>query len=123
VELALRIADRVWLISPDGTLHTGSPEQLILAGLIDEVFNTDQLRFDHDSGTFVLRPTTSGSSRVHSVHGPVLEQALQRAGWDPMTAGIADIEVRDTTGGYVAYSHGRRKHLNDAGELANWARG
>src|SRR5699024_5571912 len=41
VELALRIADRVWLISPDGTLHTGSPEQLILAGLIDEVFNTD----------------------------------------------------------------------------------
>ncbi len=55
VELALRLADTAWLIDARGTLHTGTPQQLVSNGTVGAVFDTDQLRFDSVSGTFELR--------------------------------------------------------------------
>lgn len=55
VELALRTSDAVWLI--DGArLVAGTPDGLIAAGAIGDVFETESTHFDAASRTFLLRP-------------------------------------------------------------------
>lgn len=54
VELALRTADRLWLIH-DHQLTAGTAEELIGSGLIGDVFGTDHAVFDPDSRTFGLQ--------------------------------------------------------------------
>jgi iron complex transport system ATP-binding protein len=54
VELALRMADQLWLIH-DHQLTTGSPGALVSAGLIGRVFGTGHAVFDPDTGTFGVR--------------------------------------------------------------------
>ncbi|WP_300010852.1 ABC transporter ATP-binding protein [Pseudonocardia sp.] len=55
VELALRVADRVWLLDRDGGVGTGTPAELVAAGALGRAFDSDELRFDADAGTFVMR--------------------------------------------------------------------
>jgi iron complex transport system ATP-binding protein len=38
LELALRSADTVWLIMPDGRLHAGTPEDIVADGRVEEAF-------------------------------------------------------------------------------------
>ncbi|MBB5084832.1 ferric iron reductase protein FhuF [Nonomuraea endophytica] len=42
LELALRVADRVWLLGSDGVLHTGTPGELTGQGLIGECFDDEE---------------------------------------------------------------------------------
>ncbi len=54
VELALRLADRLWLID-DHRLTTGTPTELIESGRIADVFGTGHAVFDAGSRTFQVR--------------------------------------------------------------------
>jgi iron complex transport system ATP-binding protein len=55
LELALRVADHVWLLDRDRRLHTGTPEEVTGRGEVAAAFDTDELAFDRSTGTFVLR--------------------------------------------------------------------
>ena len=54
LDLALHIADHVWLISSDGTFETGLPEALAMRGAITQTFQNEGVAFDVSSGTFRL---------------------------------------------------------------------
>lgn len=84
LELALRVADHVWLLDRDARLHTGAPEDLVLSGAIGAVFDTPDLAFDHDSGVFTLRRRTRARVRLTAADHlhPVLTRALGREGAD-----------------------------------------
>jgi len=45
LELALRTADRVWVILPDRQLYTGAPEDMILKGCIQAAFPAETIHF------------------------------------------------------------------------------
>lgn len=86
LDLALRITDRLWLLSSAGKMEVGLPEELALNGAVARVFQSEGARFDHAIGAF----------RVHqAVHGPVsldgngygvtnawTWRALERAGYE-----------------------------------------
>ncbi|GAA2540728.1 ABC transporter ATP-binding protein [Pseudonocardia hydrocarbonoxydans] len=55
VELALRVADRVWLLDRDGGVRSGPPAALVDGGAVGAAFDSDELRFDAGSSTFVMR--------------------------------------------------------------------
>lgn len=55
LDLALRTAHQIWLMSPDGTLETGAPEDLILSGAFERVFQGEGVQFDSYSGTFNIQ--------------------------------------------------------------------
>lgn len=56
IDLALQVADNIWLLREDGTLVSGTPEQLCSDGTIEhEVTGTDIL-FDKQHRTFAIRP-------------------------------------------------------------------
>lgn len=95
LELALRVADRVWLMTPAGTLTDAVPEQLMLGGQIGAVFDGDTLRFDPVSGTFVLR---DGDARPARLDAPeplraALQRVLAREGWQAVHEPPARIVV------------------------------
>ncbi|GEC26261.1 iron complex transport system ATP-binding protein [Pseudonocardia autotrophica] len=55
LELALRLADRAWLLDGAGGIVTGTPDELAASGAVGAAFDTDELVFDAGSGTFRLR--------------------------------------------------------------------
>ena len=64
LELALRVADHVWLVDRAGRLCTGTPERLALDGRIGAVFDSRSLRFDVGSGVFTLTPAHESPVRA-----------------------------------------------------------
>jgi iron complex transport system ATP-binding protein len=54
LDLALRSADRIWLLPRGGPLQVGAPEDLILSGAFESVFATEGVAFDRADGSFRL---------------------------------------------------------------------
>lgn len=90
LELALQIADEVWLLQDQGTLHRGAPEDLVLNGAFEAAFASDEIRFDKQTGTFSIR---------HEDRKPVIlvgegtaawwtKRALQRDGFHLASSGM-----------------------------------
>ncbi len=52
MDLALRGSDRIWLLPKDGSLHIGSPEDLVLNGSFEAAFESEGINFDKQSGSF-----------------------------------------------------------------------
>jgi iron complex transport system ATP-binding protein len=85
LDLALRSADRLWLIHPGGTVSVGAPEDLVLDGSIADAFRSAGAMFDVESATFLLMPP--GSEAIVMLRGsdPLrllwTRRALERAGF------------------------------------------
>jgi len=60
LDLALRAADRVWLLPKDGALRTGAPEDLVLDGSFEAAFASEGVDFDPERGAFQVHRTTAG---------------------------------------------------------------
>lgn len=82
LELALRVADAVWLVDRDSRVHAGAPEDLIRSGAVGGAFDADHLAFDPASGSFGLRRTARAGVSVDAPPAvlPLLERALAREG-------------------------------------------
>lgn len=93
LELALRVADRVWLLDPTGRLRDAIPEELVLSGHIGALFDTDTLRFDPAGGVFMVRQRGGRGARVDAPDPlrSALQRVLARQGWAPR--GPAEIVV------------------------------
>lgn len=90
LELALRAADVLWVLSSGGRLDVGTPEELVLDGSLGRAFQSEGLAFDPMTGTFStpgqrtrrIRLTGDGLAARWTAH------ALERCGYhvDPHDA-------------------------------------
>lgn len=74
--------DKVWLMLDDKVLE-GAPEDLILAGNFDQMFHSEKVYFNSESGDFMLRKNNLGTYRLKGPDGNLLtwtSRALQRIG-------------------------------------------
>ncbi|WP_082489401.1 ABC transporter ATP-binding protein [Dyadobacter sp. Leaf189] len=84
LDLALQTADQLWLMKKGGGLLAGVPEDLILNGSFESVFNQDNFFFDTNTGTFnIQREPTGEQVYLEGSDKEVLwtKKALQRAGF------------------------------------------
>ena len=100
LELALRMADTVWLIGPDRFLHSGVPEDLILAGTVERVFSAKTIQFYPNDRIF--RPVT-GTRGCAAVKGEGLDAiltgaVLEREGFEVVRHGSAPVTISVTAG-------------------------
>jgi len=56
----LRIADELWVMSLDGKISSGAPEDLALSGEFQRVFAGDRVQFDAVQGHFSLTEENEG---------------------------------------------------------------
>lgn len=100
LELALRVADRVWLFGRNGFV-AGAPEDLVLSGAFDRAFASEGVEFDRHLGTFKTATTSRGHVALsgEGVAAIWTIRALERAGFSVSpTDGrpLARVEVRQT---------------------------
>ena len=93
LDLALRTADRLWIMDRRGRVYEGCPEDLVLAGSLAEVFRHEGLDYDPASGRFELHQPSG--ERVGVVGSGVPAQwtqhALERLGFQVDREGETDV--------------------------------
>jgi iron complex transport system ATP-binding protein len=73
LDLALRSADKIWLLPKGGALVEGAPEDLVLDGSFQKAFASEGIQFDSATGSFNIH--TSLTPRVY------LTGSLEVCGW------------------------------------------
>jgi iron complex transport system ATP-binding protein len=83
LDLALRFADRVWLMTPEGNLLQAAPEALALNGQFAEVFATENLEWDVSTGSFRAHPVACLKVRLEGqgIERVWTQRALERLGF------------------------------------------
>jgi len=98
LDLALQVADWVWLMDRDGSISQGSPEDLVLQGEFGKTFNRPGVEFDPGSGKF---KTEYESHQKVILHGRGIEKfwtmrALIRVGFDVLEEGDSSLPLVET---------------------------
>lgn len=83
IDMAIEHSDKMWLITPEKTISTGLPEDLILKGSLETAFGSDDLSFDYLRGRFqktqkvsVPRPKLSGDAVLAKWTQNAIERVL-----------------------------------------------
>ncbi|MGJ8652239.1 MAG: ABC transporter ATP-binding protein [Opitutaceae bacterium] len=89
LDLALRFADRIWILTEAGQLIQGYPEALALDGQLATAFANDTIQWDEDRGSFCAHsePCLEVYMFGESSHYTWTRRALERLGY-----GITNVE-------------------------------
>jgi iron complex transport system ATP-binding protein len=101
LDLALRSSDSLWLVTTDGKLVSGAPEDLVLQGTLATTFVSDELHFDAQFGGFRHHQPLIGKAivRCDGLPGIWMRHALEREGYALIDSGggdAVDLEVEYT---------------------------
>ena len=93
LDLALRCADRLWLLPPGGPLRTGAPEDLVLSGAFQRTFGG--VEFNPATGSFQLEqePEAEVGLEGEGVAAIWTARALERAGFRVGAGGDSPLAV------------------------------
>ena len=127
LDLALRSADTLWLITPEHRLELGAPEDLILRGELQSTFSSSELYFDSDIGGFRPRIPAIGTALLvaDGLPGRWMRRALEREGFeihesrdsgDEMDVEIVADNSRETTTWRLKMG-GAERQYSDIGSL------
>ena len=83
LDLALRSADKIWLMPQEGPMQIGSPEDLVLNGTFEETFLREGVLFDAQSGSFKIHRQSAGDVDLIGDGLPAtwVRRALEREGF------------------------------------------
>ncbi|MCJ8345421.1 ABC transporter ATP-binding protein [bacterium] len=112
LDLALSHADRIWLVDQNGKLHDGAPEDLVLAGVFNQVFDSKYLTFDLESSTFINRAKDylPISIEAQGLQKLWIERALLRLGFKESSKD-SDLKVLQSEDGWIIeYSDSKKQY-------------
>lgn len=66
LEVAIQLADKIWLIDDESQFSVGMPEDLVLGGAFDQLFDTNQIVFNSNEGRFDVQ---SNADRYYTLTG------------------------------------------------------
>lgn len=69
LELALQLADRVWMLDKEQGLSIGAPEDLALDGTLGKFYTRKGICFDQESGLFRINNSYRYAIRLEGRHG------------------------------------------------------
>lgn len=121
LDLALRLADEVWLASSRGDFHQGAPEELVLRGDFGRVFTSEALRFDAAQGTFrVDRPSGPRAAvQGDDLTAKWIRRALERLGYQDVDwTGDVDVRIARRANGAEPYQIQQGGRLRDCPDIA-----
>jgi iron complex transport system ATP-binding protein len=126
LELALRMADTVWLVSPDGRMRAGAPEDIVLEGDLTEAFKSDGICFRPEERAFRL---VSGGGAHAEVRGDGIRAilagaVLEREGYEiSSTQPALSVMVNPRAPLWEATAGDRHSSGETFAELAQFSRG
>ena len=110
LELALQIADKIWLMDKEKGIHTGTPEDMALNGQLSHFITREGIVFDMDSGLYRINNQYTRKIRLtgEGTKASMMRKALRRNGIyaDPKADSDTRIDAPDTPGFTVALPPG-----------------
>ena len=100
LDLALQVADEVWLLQSGGQLRSGAPERFVLNGSFESAFAGEEVAFDKGSGNFLIYTPQDKPVRVTG-EGLTLfwtRRTLRRAGFEPVATASLHIHAEERDG-------------------------
>lgn len=125
LDLALRIADVLWLVMPGGELATGAPEDVMLSGAIADAFEGHRLRFHLADRGFRLLTGGRGDATVRGsgIRASLAAAVVEREGYSVVpNDGPAAVEVAVDDTGWTALDRGESATGADFASLAIFLR-
>ena len=130
LDLALRFADRLWMITTDGKLIQGYPEELAMSGEFAAIFANENLDWDAERGSFRAHPNPCLKAHIQgdSIHALWTRRALERLGFgiakpdENSALSIQVVELDDHTEWAVARNGNQATHTSIS-QLIDWIRG
>lgn len=125
VELALLLADRLWLLSKERGLKTGVTEDIVLSNAINEYVTDGNIFFDNKTGRFLsvdklTKQIYLGATDELFYWG---KNFLARNGYQVSTDEREDIRVIvESLNNISVEMKGRREDLNSFEDLGKWLR-
>ena len=96
LDLALRCADQVWLMTEKGKMQIGAPEDMVLNGSFGRAFTSVGAQFDTETGTFAISAAYIGTVRLvgEGTAAQWTARALEREGFhlDPMSDDVVKVD-------------------------------
>jgi len=129
LDLALRFADRLWMITTDGQLIQGYPEELAMSGEFAAIFANENLDWDAERGSFRAHPNPCLKAHIQgdSIHALWTRRALERLGFgiakpdENSALSIQVVELDDHTEWAVARNGNQATHTSIS-QLIDWIR-
>jgi len=124
LELALRVADVVWLVMPGGEFVTGAPEDVMLSGAINDAFEGHRLRFHIADRSFRLLTGHRGDAvaRGSGVRATLAAAVLEREGYSLVSVERASVHVDVDDVGWRAVAGDERADGTNFASLARFLR-
>lgn len=106
MDLAIRSADRLWLLPKGGELQIGAPEDLILNGAFEHAFASEGVAFDRQSGAFQMHQNYQQAVQLSGQGEGLLwtRRALERDGISVNAAADTRIEVQSDPDRWVLHT-------------------
>lgn len=96
LELALQIADRVWLMDKSSGVYIGTPEDLALSGRLECFFANEHVAFEPETGLFRVRHVYTNCvslSGTDAQRCAMVRKALYRTGMEVVARHEASIHI------------------------------
>lgn len=96
LDLALQLADEIWLLDPEKGLNKGTPEEIIDSGIINELFGGKSFEFLASSGTISLHRKIIGRVGIEGSRKQYdqLARALRRIGIETTEQSTEKVFIR-----------------------------
>jgi iron complex transport system ATP-binding protein len=110
LDLALRSADEIWLMSKGGEFRSGTPEELVLNGAFQHAFLSEGVTFHSGTGTFEMPRTNIGRLCVEGEGDAAFwtRRAFERCGYSLVDAAASPVQIYVVEDG--ARRHWRVRH-------------
>jgi iron complex transport system ATP-binding protein len=94
LNIALREVDKLWLIAPAGNFQ-GAPEDAVLSGWLNQLFNNEHIGFDINEGEFFFKKEFKSKVKVEGEGLPLIWtlRALNRKGYQIVMQAKPDFTV------------------------------
>jgi iron complex transport system ATP-binding protein len=95
LDLALQLADEIWLLEKDNVILCCTPEEAVSSGIINDCFGSRSIQFHPEHGRFIINTKPKGSVFVtgKGLYYDMTLKALERIGFK-VESEKTDISVR-----------------------------
>ncbi|SES70249.1 iron complex transport system ATP-binding protein [Methanococcoides vulcani] len=129
LDLAIRSADRLWLIDGNNNFISGAPEDLVLRGVFGSAFDVKGVHFDREKGVFVISPEEKGHACLSGAKGMEhmwTTRALERAGYKIVGPENAELHIEVGIDSDIAFWDCRfednTNRFNSIGDMVHFLR-
>ena len=124
LDLALRFADRLWVMTHERSLIQGYPEAIAISGEFARVFASEKLDWDPAIGSFRAHSDPCLKIRIEGsgIEALWTQRAMERLGFGITETDDSVFEIKVSKDGWLVSRNGHSTALKSLASMIDWVR-